>query len=159
MDIVTNSIYSALGNGPSRPRDTQRSKVYAAEGAAFGRAKEELTLDECRAFIAEVWRSETAKQLRHGTGRQWRVYPPRLADGRGCRSASAGNGEVTLPRWARSKWVILHELSHEITEGRRAAHGPEFCRSDLRLVERFIGFEARERLGAKMRKRGVRTRP
>lgn len=162
MDFITKAIATAIERGPARrpaqARDGQRSKVYAAEDAAFDKAKSEgMTVEEVEAFVAWLWRSYAARKamIRNGPSRAWRQ--PRVADGRGCRRASAGGGVVTIPRWARSRWVVCHEVAHEIVI-RGPWHGPEFCRTYLELIEEALGFEARERLGLEMRKRNVKTR-
>lgn len=166
MDFITSAIAKAIEQGPAplarrstRPRDTQRSKVYAAENAAFDKSKSEgMSVEDVERFVAEVWRSDTAKAMRVAKGDPDRGAP-RVADGRGCRWARGGVGKITIPLWARSRWIVLHELAHSLTSRRHAAHGPEFCRNYLELVERFLGFEARERLGWEMLKRRVKTRP
>lgn len=136
-------------------RDQQRSRVYAAENAAFDKSKSEgMTVEQVERFVEEVWNSRTVERMRRSI---W-TRAPRVHDGRGHRRAVSYGGMIAIPLWARSRWVVLHELAHELTT-QEPAHGPHFVANYLTLVERFLGFEARERLGAEMRKRNVKTRP
>lgn len=161
MDFITNAIATAIDRGPerkpARPRDTQRSRVYAAERAAFGNGGPEgMTIEEVERFVATLWESGTARRARAREDCRRRAAPI-VYDGRGCRRATGGFGQVTIPRWARSRWVICHEVAHCIA-GNRPWHGPAFCRVYLELIEEVLGFEARERLALEMRRRNVRTR-
>ncbi len=55
----------------------------------------------------------------------------------------------SFPRWARTKPVLLHELSHAASlqrYGLVAAHGAEFAATYLRLVSRHLGLAAHEKL-------------
>lgn len=90
----------------ARPRDSQRSRVYAWEGAASADllrrqidAPEFKTLDECQAFAAPVWRAERGR-----VGLAGQVAPSIERPAWGQRSALAhASHRVTLPRWARSR--------------------------------------------------------
>jgi putative metallohydrolase (TIGR04338 family) len=115
-----------------------------------------LSLEECEAYVAKVW-SRVWDAGFPTKGRS--STPPTVKDGRGTRCAYSYGGEIGLPRWARKEWVILHELAHELTANKFAAHGPEFVACYLRLVEIFLGFEQRQKLGAEFLKRNVKTRP
>jgi hypothetical protein len=102
-----------------RERDTQRSKVYAWERSEFGWDKEVMSLEQCQAL---------ARSIRPGV---W------AGDGCGRRAACAVPQEnvIKLPKWARTKWVVLHEVAHLIAwDGRRAAHGREFMAEYLDLL-------------------------
>ena len=141
---------------PTKLRDQQRSKVYAAKRAAFPDRNPDMTLAQVESYVAEVWRSDLVAKIL-GPMRE-RQREPDVSDGRGRRSAASFGGRIAIPRWGRTKSVILHELAHELT-WERPAHGPKFCENFLALVERFMGYEARDRLGAEMLKRRVKTRP
>ena len=108
-------------------RDAQRSKVYAWERAAVAphfKNTKELTLDECK---------ELARQL----------YGARVVvkDGRGCRSALAYTSRrvatIGLPKWARTPWVVAHEVAHwkahRIDKG-APAHGGIFMAEYCKLL-------------------------
>lgn len=63
----------------------------------------------------------------------------RVTDGRRARAAMARHdGTIRLPKWSRNRPVILHELAHHLRPKDTAAHGPEFCRTFLNLMERFL---------------------
>lgn len=64
-------------------------------------------------------------------------YRPVLKDGRRNRKASANEWELTLPLWARSVPVTIHEAAHTITRRHKAScagHGPEYCRVYFHLI-------------------------
>lgn len=159
-------IYGLLNFEEPTVRDSQRSKVYASEKAVFPIVNEWhgaltrpvglLSLQECEAYVAKVWSHAWVANF-PTKGRS--STPPTVRDGRGTRRAYSYGGEIGLPRWARKEWVILHELAHELTADKFAAHGPEFVACYLRLVETFLGFEQRQKLGAEFLKRRVKTRP
>lgn len=141
-----------------RPRDTQRSKLYAAEREAFGQPKEELSLDTTVAFVRQVWRSPwTARKFQIARYSE----PPYVADGRGTTAARGSLRRLNLPRWSRNKVVILHELAHALTWHREtfAAHGREFAAVFLELVSHWLGVDAAKRLRAAFRAKRVRYRP
>ena len=137
----------------SRPRDSQRSKVYKAERRMASWDKNRLeTIPE-----VERWIRKLSKQTRLQTH-----FPEltrrevEVSDGRGRRSAAGNESGIWLPRWGRFKLVILHELAHVITERRLraeapyigitgwkvkqgAVHGWVFCAVYLKLVHLGIG--------------------
>src|SRR5262245_5192050 len=102
-----------------RPRDAQRSRLYRAEDNAFGNptaafykvANEPFeTVKNCQDQIDRITSSEWWK-ARIGRSRPSAIA---VTDGRGARRATAREfgRVVNLPRWARKRWVILHELAH-----------------------------------------------
>jgi len=124
-------------------RDTQRSRVYAAEQAAFRDAqllpiRGHLALqDLVDEITGERWWLSTFPQApRHVTARFRRG---------GGATAWVFNNTITIGRQALMSWVILHELAHLAYGARtvgRASHGPSFCRAYLALVEHYLGEEA-----------------
>lgn len=54
---------------------------------------------------------------------------------------------IAMPRWSRSEWVILHEISH-IAAGNAHGHDWKFCETYLALVQHFLGKEKAEGLKA-----------
>lgn len=126
-----------------RARDMQREKLYRAERAAFDeRRDDDLTLVECRVLIARAF--EWARRV--GLTPDNRCLDFRIADGRGCRNASAGWGgrsvggwRITLPRWGRTPSVALHEAAHCLQPAGSAWHGWQFAAIFLALVEEFMG--------------------
>lgn len=129
-----------------RPRDTQKSRCYAWERAAnkelLGRSLYESepgfeALEACEAFLNPIWRAERG---RVGLAK---APPPTLSRNLwGQRSASAtGHHELKLPKWARSRWVMLHELAHRLTPA-DAGHGGRFVGVLIGLLARHVGLDA-----------------
>lgn len=127
----------------SRGRDNQRSRVYAFERAATNggvyRSAWE-SLDECERFLRPIWRAERGR-----LGRAKVDMPSIVRPHRGQRSAIAHSYEfkITLPKWARNPWVVLHEAAHHLTP-RDEAHGPRFFGVLIGLVARHDGRDAAE---------------
>lgn len=146
----------------SRPRDSQRSKVYAAEQATFGWGGDGrfgdkgLTIKECQAYINMVEASKWF-QKHHGAGYRVTVYPGRNTG----VSYGESVGYITLGKSARAHWVLLHELSHNINNSENGydsvpGHGWQFAAIYLGLVRRFLGAEAHDALKAAFKARKVR---
>jgi putative metallohydrolase (TIGR04338 family) len=143
-----------------RPRDSQRSRVYAAERAAFGDAwRKPLgsgAVADIEAFVRKCCASKLLQRRYPGARR-----PPRIRDGRGHRRCTYDPSihALTFPRWGRTKPVVLHELAHALTEGPdRAWHGWEFCECYLYLVRVFIGRGAEDNLRREFKARRVKFR-
>lgn len=141
-----------------RPRDSQRSRVYAAERClpqhnvnVFGDvAQTQKFLDD---VLAQRW-FRVRWNLRGGV----EVRP-----GRG--AASAAGGHINVGRRCRNPAVVLHELAHEIirrdTRGglaEHAAHGPAFAAVLAYLVRQVMGPEPAQALVAQFRAHRVRYR-
>lgn len=144
----------------TRERDSQRSKVYRAEGASKVKGKFLGTIPEIEAYLERVFSHEWFR--RHFPhARRFTVK-----DGRG-RRAAGGSGYgfravITMPKWSRFETIILHELAHGLTElewGRGTAwHGWEFCETFLKLVYHYMGREAGDKLKASFKEHRVRFR-
>ncbi len=148
-------------------RDTQRSKVYAWEAVAVRELAhsslydaEFETLEQCIEFAQPIWRKERG---RLGLARQ--RAPSIERPHRGQRRALAhADHRITLPRWARSRWVILHELAHRLTPGDEA-HGPRFVGVLMGLVSRWLDYDATQlmdladRMGVKYYVRSIGVVP
>ena len=129
--------------------DSQRAKLYKAEREAFAGDAEYITPDEALELVSKVW-----------------ALSPGLLSAPGVRFSRKKNfgaahytgwcHEITFHTDSIKAWVVVHEVAHAV-ERKGAAHGPEFARAYLGLVERTFGFEARERLGASFRKHKVRS--
>ena len=88
-----------------------------------------------------------------------------VTDGRGTRAAYGypSQKRISLPKWARSKIVILHEVAHIISP-EEPAHGRGFCRLLCDMVQRFIGKQEADTLRGSFKKYRVKyskqfTRP
>ena len=101
-----------------KPRDQQRAKLYAWERMEFEFDSNMLELNDCQAIVD--------KYLMH----------VKVTDGRRCRRALAciADSKIKLPRWARKKWVVLHEIAHFHAHGMGAAHGPTFVKAYITLL-------------------------
>lgn len=113
-------------------RDSQRSKVYVAEHAidkVGGGARLE-TVPEIQAWINKLTKYRWFI-------RRWGKRTIIVEDGRGKRWARGGGSRIWLPRWARTKTVILHELAHCLSSSwNGGSHGWQFC-MNFRLLVRF----------------------
>lgn len=143
-------------------RDYQRSKLYHAEDVAFDKSKpaEFETLDECKAFAEQIINSKHWE--RH---KGWKRV--NVLDGRGRRCAcfqanSKGKTHsIKLPRWARSRWIIIHEFAHMLTHRTHkgtAPHGAFFAGHYLALVEELLGDRAEFLLRSSFDTNGIKYR-
>ena len=136
-------------------RDNQRGAVYSWERALRGaRGDRQMTLDECRALVSRVWRSYLGA---------WAPMPE-IKDGRGRRSACGSRWEISLPTWARTPLVVLHETAHALLDFRCASdpwHGALFASLTLELWARYakVGKGAARAAAVKQRPRRVRFAP
>jgi putative metallohydrolase (TIGR04338 family) len=148
-----------------RPRDSQRSKLYSAETAVAASLKGRGMELPSAASVATV--QEYVDRITQSAW--WRDYGPKkrphitVADGRGRSRAGSFNyrARITVPRHSRVRRVILHELAHQVTDGRHgpdthAGHGPEFAGYFLSLVRRFLGEEAALKLRLSYQDKGVK---
>ena len=139
----------------SKIRDTQRSKLYRAEGVVLG--KNFITMPQIEAYIGKVTHSAWWKKYH-----KYYTYPVVVHDGRGCRRALAiGMTDVKFPKWARHEEVILHELAHLVVHSHygysgAAGHGREFAKVLLLLVKRFMGKEAYLKMKASFKEHHIK---
>jgi putative metallohydrolase (TIGR04338 family) len=75
-----------------------------------------------------------------------------VTDGRGRRHACGSRAEIKLPRWARTRPVVLHECAHGLADDK---HGPRFVARYVDLLERFLGME-RAALHSSLAERRIR---
>jgi hypothetical protein len=164
------------GEVMARKRDRQRSKVYRSDDALVPwsykpgtKAYDVLSLEEIQ---SEIVRPVLENPLLYRWMRQLQgsypyAYelpaPVRLDDGRGTRVARAGTDSMNLPRWARTRGTVLHELAHVVQHRSWnicviESHGPEFCATYLIVVELHLGFEAREALAQEFIRNRVQFR-
>jgi putative metallohydrolase (TIGR04338 family) len=135
-------------------RDSQRSKVYKAEGVIHypAKGKRYESMSEVTAYVERVCDSKFWKKLNG--------YYVKVEDGRGRRTACASDwGTINLPKWARQDSVILHELAHTLVNfdyhNPVPSHGKEFAKMYLILVKRFMGKEAHDTLRDSFKKHNV----
>lgn len=144
----------------TRPRDSQRNKLYTAERTLDATPDLESML-YTKLFLDKVVAS--AYYRKH-----YNTMTVDLRDGRCRKNACAeggylGHGIIRLPRWARSKLVALHELAHLAVArkyGRSVpSHGREFAAIYLDLVRHVLGEDKGNQLQAAFRAQGVRFKP
>ncbi|RMI34003.1 TIGR04338 family metallohydrolase [Nocardia stercoris] len=151
-------------------RDTQRSRVYDAEGlvrrmfevadASGVRTVEvlgsQLTLPVERRFgSVESVQSYVDRVLALNWVRaQWdqAATPIRVRARAGTSAAHYETGRAVLavpvhgsgPGWALRELVVLHEIAHHLQPAGSdvAPHGPEFCERYVELVDGVVGPEA-----------------
>jgi hypothetical protein len=121
-------------------RDTQRSRVYAWERAVTAGACYSQTIksvEEVAAFLKPIWLAERGRYGRAN------VPLPEIHHGHwGQRRALAYNyHRISLPKWARNPWVILHEAAH-LLDRKNFDHGPRFVGILIGLAARHLGHDA-----------------
>ena len=142
--------------GPRRPRDAQRSRVYLAETPLPSSPLPGL--DACARFVDRVvgtfWWQERFPDRDLAS-------VPRLRPGQGARQAFYREEDdgptITLPRRYRTKGVVLHELSHwalGIDSG-LPHHGRTFARVLLDATAEFCGPERAAALGVSYKEHAV----
>ncbi|WP_244975172.1 TIGR04338 family metallohydrolase [Mycobacterium heckeshornense] len=162
-------------------RDTQRSKVYAAEDfvrTLFDRAAEhgsrvveffgtQLTLPPEGRFgsVAAVQRYVDDVLALPGVQHRWPVLPPLKVRARRAASAAHyenhdGAGVIAVPShdtadWAMRELVVLHEIAHHLCQA-QPPHGPDFVDTMCALSELVMGPELGHVLRVVYAKAGVR---
>jgi putative metallohydrolase (TIGR04338 family) len=142
IEVLATKIFGELERKvkPKRPRDSQRSKVYKAEGLCPDGKRYE-SMKECQKFYDRIlkshwWRNYSIPHLniKRTTATRWQHV--QLHDGRRRRIACASANHIWLPRWARHESTMLHELAHVI-QTQMPWHGRQFARIYLDLVKRW----------------------
>ncbi|MDQ4069743.1 MAG: hypothetical protein M3203_09800 [Actinomycetota bacterium] len=113
----------------TRPRDSQRARLYRAEGEVdVGRRLP--TVEKMQAYVDGVVAAEWF--VARWGARSFEVRP-----GFGHRRATANeHGVLQMPKWARSELVLLHEVAHCLTPATVASHGPEYAGVLVALARR-----------------------
>lgn len=138
-----------------RPRDSQRSRVYAAERAwaaemGYPNRGDFADRAEVQAYVDRVTRSRW--WLDRGGRRQITVSPGKK---RGAFSYN-GRAEISVPRAMMRRWVVLHELAHQLSPRHEASHGRTFARRYLAVVQHYLGTDAAKALRRHFREHKVR---
>lgn len=123
--------------------DKQTLRLYNAEGV-LKENSEDLTLKECRKYVRDILSTGYVR-----VNFDYRT-PIRVGDGRGwvmARATFDDNNKpiIQLPRWARNKYVILHEIAHHLImriDEDDNGHGPLFASVLLDLVRIDLGLLA-----------------
>lgn len=114
------------------PRDSQRSKVYAAQEQLI-KGQHFKTVSVIDDYVKGIIGSHWFKN-------RWpNIEMVQIKDGRGRYSACAGRNYlghfIKLPRWSRYERLILHELAHVVTPENYAWHGRGFVKNFIALLE------------------------
>lgn len=146
-------------------RDSQRSKVYAADHSldAYGRLE---TVTAIEYEIGRLWKS---KRFQTEFYSAWRWGPPKVGDGRGRRRAGGSRSGIKMPVWSRTRGMVCHELAHTVHARQQMtpnpygwqkapAHGWEFCAIYLRIVHYMMGKDAHDALKAAFKANRVKFR-
>lgn len=116
----------------TRPRDHQRSRVYAWEDA-FVAPRDPTLIPYARAqgMVDAIWAELGLR------------YPPLvepLPRQSRRKVADSTRLEIRLPEQV-SPWILLHEIAHSLTstnDGSSDGHGPRFMGIYLGLLERYL---------------------
>ena len=124
----------------TRPRDSQRARLYRAEGLVDA-GRRLPTVERMQAWVDGLVATEWLVA-------RWGERSIEVRPGHGHRraTADAANGVLQMPKWARSELVMLHEVAHCLTPATVAHHGPEYAGVLLALARRAIGPATAQRL-------------
>jgi putative metallohydrolase (TIGR04338 family) len=167
----------------SRKRDSQKSKVYAAERAASRRFKE-AGIETLQFEVGDI--AAVDKYIHNLLGQMWVHNEWRGVGRRWARQIELGKTPrwVTVKKnrgswaWANDSWtgweihlpmtnygdpapflwneqVVLHELAHTLVP-HDSGHDRIFCRTYARLIKNRFGTEAEKILKEEFRKRGAK---
>ena len=139
-------------------RDSQCSKVYKAERTLPQHSQNGMSIEDVREFVDKIMDSRWLKGKYPDAYEYGKVV---VKDGRGRRKAGGCHSYITMPKWSRSKMIVLHELAHAITERECgyppvAWHGREFCSIFIALVRRWMGKDVGRDLKAAYKKYRVK---
>lgn len=133
-----------------RPRDSQRSKVYGAEGRAIlepvvrGQTFRSLA-DVCgytKELVASPWFADMFPNVKTVDVRDGKKA--RMAWGR--RADPNGVGLISMPKWSWTELIICHEVAHVCSTIGDVPHGAQFSGRYLFLVSNAISGLSAERL-------------
>jgi len=131
-----------------RERDSQRSKVYAAERAAWAeliKLRPELDVTYTKAdAIRELRALAERKRITTNYPRAlWLAKVEVTISNRGGSCYPGWTPRIRLGSWARTRhFVILHEAAHQLQSRESSAHGWEFCDAHLALWRARYGVDA-----------------
>lgn len=124
-----------------KPRDVQRHRLYHAQQQVAAFLRDALpTVPDIEKYVDDMlacrWLRTyfTAKVLDQ----------IRVVSGWQNRTAYASGSVISMPYWARSRFVVIHEVCHVLCgrhygEDSIADHGAEFAALQLAMVTHFLG--------------------
>lgn len=130
-----------------RPRDSQRQRLYDAERKLIDLfTVDKLPLDQIQDLVNRAQQSDVYKEYLPKDKKKIVVKKGRS----GC-SAYGNKLGITLPTWAQTKMIAMHELAHVMVirkdpEATHEPHGWLFARMYLDLVFWCYGESVRDKL-------------
>ena len=122
-----------------RPRDSQRARLYRAEGEVDS-GRRLPTVERMQDYVDALCAADWFLA-------RWGMQAIEVRPGYGHRRATADeHGVLQMPKWARTELVILHEVAHCLTPRTCAAHGAEYAGVLLALARRAMGPATAQRL-------------
>ena len=113
----------------TRPRDSQRARLYRAEGEV-DTGRRLPTVDKMQAYVDGLLCADWFLT-------RWGERTLEVRPGFGHRRATANeHGVLQMPKWARTELVLLHEVAHCLTPVTVASHGPEYAGVLVALARR-----------------------
>ncbi len=142
-------------------RDNQRQRVYNAERTIPQWGADRIDdIHALRKYVKKITKSAWYRKRMAKNADAFRWADIEVRDGR-CRRNAGGcrfNGYITMPKWSRTRLVILHEIAHVCQPRISAGHGREYCKVYLALVKKWIGKEASLALKTAFDEHGVKYR-
>lgn len=168
QDYVYKRKSAIARNGAPSYKDTQRERVYAAEGVMekdylFLEENKFQSLEEAQAYADMVLNSTLWKKIcpKGHENRNLKTIPVKFL-----RRDSKCTG-VYYAQWGRdpamiklqrkfglNKFVVLHELAHAATTSNR--HDTEFRQAHVKLISKFISKEVGNKLKACFKEAGLK---
>lgn len=151
--------------------DSQKSKLYGAEGVSpsdRSTQRKPPVLTTVADIEAEVWAILRDPRVTKEWPGVARVNEVHIHDGGGSRRGYCHNWgsrrvRLTMPLFARTEPILIHELSHFLTDqfavGSAAPHGPEFAANYVKLIHIRMGAKASAAVKRQFRRAGVRFAP
>ena len=153
-------------NKNGRVRDQQRSRVYSWERLVVGKEDiGDMSLPSCQLLVCRCfgWWYRVGRPA--SNGRQFNIAIPDVVRGRenSLDAARGSSRTISLPLWARSKIVVLHETAHAIVDNhgltaKDGGHGPYFMRVYIELLGHYMKFD-RAYLTRSAKKEGIKVHP
>lgn len=141
---ISDTSSSTKNSIHTRPRDSQKSKLYTWEkldvfrdGWRKNRAESEQKAEEFVKSICEEFGFENSvPSVRHHSGRKKCEYYPR-------------EDEIRIGGWGFSKEILVHETTHAILEKLNlnrlvASHGPAFTTLFMKALSKTLGYSIEE---------------
>jgi len=136
---------------PIDPDDTQKSRLYDAQDAAFPHEKVDHTLDELQSLandmVASAW---------------WRRCYPHvravvIKDGRGSDTSRTGQDgkSVQMKKGQRLRYLLVHEIAHLVDPTGAEDHGAIYAALFLYMIGHVYSPNAKRRLAKEFRDREV----